>query len=294
MYNDKLNKLIRMLDHINCSNGSIKVAALKSKPRDPLAVEENWLQDLEKRIKEMQKGSQLTEEHKRIIFRLRYNQEGVACVYCGRYLSLNKSNIYLDRVDNNEGYNLGNVVFCCEICNQVKANTDLESLLDFSLDVTDNIKYTSGRQGKQKIQEEANFLKDLVEDSLKTFKKPDNTLPPLLRRERIKGTKPTSYWNDITIAFSKEICSILNDKNKNMFINPNKRNAIGSVIGRAISAVSQSPEFKNKFINWDPDNVINQVKARKSLAMSIAQDSGAPWTCKEFIRTILSDEFSIR
>ena len=57
------------------------------------------------------------------------------CYYCGakpnnvtNYKKYNENYIYngLDRVDNNKGYEIGNVVPCCKFCNQAKSNFTLQ------------------------------------------------------------------------------------------------------------------------------------------------------------------------
>jgi len=49
------------------------------------------------------------------------------CFYCGQ--ELGKYGIALDRVDNSKGYIFENVVPCCSICNVIKMDFSLETLL---------------------------------------------------------------------------------------------------------------------------------------------------------------------
>lgn len=44
------------------------------------------------------------------------------CYYCDGYFSLPEAGGGLDRLDNNLGYHLSNVVPCCTICNQTRNN----------------------------------------------------------------------------------------------------------------------------------------------------------------------------
>ena len=48
------------------------------------------------------------------------------CYYCGTEIK----NIGLDRVDNNKGYVIGNVMACCSICNFAKSNLTKEEFFD--------------------------------------------------------------------------------------------------------------------------------------------------------------------
>jgi len=53
----------------------------------------------------------------------------VDCSYCGGAIAT----IGLDRVDNSAGYEIGNVVACCTMCNKVKSNHDNDMLNDHLL-----------------------------------------------------------------------------------------------------------------------------------------------------------------
>jgi hypothetical protein len=48
---------------------------------------------------------------------------GKPCAYCDREIVT----IGLDRVDNNKGYVVGNLVACCGTCNMMKADLALEA-----------------------------------------------------------------------------------------------------------------------------------------------------------------------
>jgi len=62
------------------------------------------------------------------------------CYYCGvepsqvtRYPSMNGVYVYngLDRVDNNKGYTIDNVVPCCKVCNRAKGTATLEEFKEW-------------------------------------------------------------------------------------------------------------------------------------------------------------------
>ena len=53
----------------------------------------------------------------------------VDCHYCGGAIAT----IGLDRVDSSKGYEIGNVVPCCAMCNRIKLDHDLDALNDHML-----------------------------------------------------------------------------------------------------------------------------------------------------------------
>lgn len=56
------------------------------------------------------------------------------CYYCGSDIDT----IGLDRIDNTQGYTLGNVVSCCTTCNRMKTNLTIEVFLTQCKRIRDN------------------------------------------------------------------------------------------------------------------------------------------------------------
>lgn len=52
------------------------------------------------------------------------------CYFCGSDLS-NENGYCLDRVDNNKGYTIENVVGCCKICNRAKSNMKVNDFVEW-------------------------------------------------------------------------------------------------------------------------------------------------------------------
>jgi len=70
------------------------------------------------------------------------------CYYCGtkpnnisKYHNCNGSYIYngLDRIDNNKGYLIDNVIPCCKFCNTAKSNLTLQEFKDWIKKVSERI-----------------------------------------------------------------------------------------------------------------------------------------------------------
>lgn len=71
------------------------------------------------------------------------------CSYCGSDLSKEKG-YCLDRIDNNRGYVISNVVACCKICNRAKSDMTINDFMDW-------IKRANNNMQKQ-IAEHSKFL----------------------------------------------------------------------------------------------------------------------------------------
>ncbi len=59
------------------------------------------------------------------IFEKLINQE---CIYCGKSAITKRNGI--DRIDNNKGYEIDNIVSCCFKCNQMKGKLSVEDFLN--------------------------------------------------------------------------------------------------------------------------------------------------------------------
>lgn len=59
------------------------------------------------------------------------------CYYC----SSNIETIGLDRIDNNKGYKINNVVSCCTICNKMKNNLNIEEWLNYIKQIKNFLNY---------------------------------------------------------------------------------------------------------------------------------------------------------
>ena len=124
------------------------------------------------RIKEKERDkilSTIGKDEAKAIFKIKYRTGTALCAYCGDRLDPSISSIHLDRVDNAEGYNLGNVVFCCSDCNAARGPSELFDIFDFAISIRNNSKLsniTTPERGEAIIQEEADNLKKQVEQAL--------------------------------------------------------------------------------------------------------------------------------
>lgn len=60
------------------------------------------------------------------------------CSYCGSNLSEEKG-YCLDRIDNNKGYIISNIVACCKICNRAKSDMTIDDFMEWIKRVNDNM-----------------------------------------------------------------------------------------------------------------------------------------------------------
>ncbi len=58
------------------------------------------------------------------------------CFYCGDPIST----VGIDRVDNTLGYEVGNLLPCCPICNHMRTNKTFDEYVDQCMKVTNNLK----------------------------------------------------------------------------------------------------------------------------------------------------------
>jgi hypothetical protein len=142
-----------------------------------------------KRIKDLLatlKNSNLTEGDVKAILKLKLTSGDteVKCAYCGGDLPLNLSTS-LDRIDNNKGYTLGNIVFCCQNCNFIKGKSDLDDLFTFVSDVTRELNFQSPQQAEQELKNKAEKLEqEVIKEKASlptTFRSP---ITPLGKNER--------------------------------------------------------------------------------------------------------------
>jgi len=55
------------------------------------------------------------------------------CGYCGGAIA----SIGLDRIDNSRGYEIGNIVSCCGLCNRMKSDMSRDEFLDHCATITE-------------------------------------------------------------------------------------------------------------------------------------------------------------
>ncbi|MGH7974933.1 MAG: hypothetical protein ACREBR_05365 [bacterium] len=61
------------------------------------------------------------------------------CFYCGCEPNSNLTGFWLDRIDNNVGYVLKNVVPCCKICNVMKNNLGFKEFKNHIMKIVRNL-----------------------------------------------------------------------------------------------------------------------------------------------------------
>ena len=195
MYRSKLLKLAATLKNINQLSAAIKITKIADDINPETNIQPQYhsvtqkqfesiwkrYQQRAKELSQKLKSSKMTQDDIKAILNLKLTNKDdiVKCAYCGDELPFNLSTS-LDRIDNNKGYVLGNLVFSCFECNKVKGKNDLDDIFQFINDVSKTI--PDLQNGKQTIQNKGLELKTKVEQqkvkqNILEFRKEKSTQP---------------------------------------------------------------------------------------------------------------------